>query len=277
MSAGLAFTYSGRDAALLHRVLPHIDYIEITPDIFARRDADGVRLDPDVVAELRELQAERPLIAHGVGLSIGSHDGLSEDYLRLLDHLFTHLDVTWHSEHLGYTTVGGEFLGAMLTLPRDAGTLALVAERIERIQRRFPRPFLIENVAALLPDPPNTLAPAAFLNALTERTGCGLLLDLFNLECDQANLGLDIDAFLDELDLQSVVEIHVACGVEHHGYWLDVHSRLLRPSTLEWLDRVRPRCPDLRAVTYEIMPEAVPFVGAEAIAGQLADLAKRLG
>jgi uncharacterized protein (UPF0276 family) len=141
-------------------------------------------------------------------------------------------------------------------------------------QPRPPLPFLLENVTALLPDPPGEFTPAQFLNSLVARSGCGLLLDIYNLECDAHNFALDIDGFLDELDLRSVTEIHVACGMEHRGYLLDVHSRQLRPSTLALLERVLPRCDSLRAVTYEIMPEAVPVVGVDVIAAELARLAQ---
>ena len=274
MSTALAFTYEGRDAALLQRVLPLVDYLEITPDIFARRGPRSPQLDADVLAELRELQRDKDIIVHGVGLSIGSHDRMSDGYLALLDQLFEHIDPAWHSEHLGYTTVGGEFLGTMLRLPRNAHTLDLVSERVTQIRQRYPMPFLLENVTALLPDPPGEFTPAQFLNALVAQTGCGLLLDIYNLECDAHNFRLDVNRFLDELDLSRVVEIHVACGMEHLGYLLDVHSRRLRASTLALLDRVRRRCVNLRAVTYEVMPEAVPVLGNDAIADQLARLAE---
>jgi uncharacterized protein (UPF0276 family) len=274
MSAALAFTYGGRDAALLQRVLPFVGHIEITPDIFARRGPNGPSLDADVLAELRELQHEKSIIVHGVGLSIGSYDGMSEDYLRLLDQLFEHVDVAWHSEHLGYTRVGDEFLGTMLTLPRKQETLDMVAERVTRITQRYPLPFLLENVAALLPDPDGDVSPAHFLSTLGARTGCGLLLDVYNLECDAHNFGLDIEVFLGELDLARVTEIHVACGMEHRGYLLDVHSRRLRKSTVVLLERVLARCANVRAVTYEIMPEAVPVVGIDMIVSELEQLAR---
>ena len=114
---------------------------------------------------------------------------------------------------------------------RDDGYGTAESKSIGEIQARFELPFLLENIVHLLPDYPGDYADAAFLNELVTRTGCGLLLDVYNLECDAANYGFDIDAFLDELDLEAVGELHVAGGVERDGMQVDVHSRLTEPST----------------------------------------------
>src|SRR5690348_11568194 len=110
----LTTTYEGGDPALLRGVLPHVAYIEITPDAIAEMEDNRARLNPEVVAELKDIAPEVRLIVHGVGLSIGSNDGYSESYIRLLDQLFSEFDIAWHSEHLAYTTVDGENLGTML-------------------------------------------------------------------------------------------------------------------------------------------------------------------
>lgn len=120
-------------------------------------------------------------------------------------------------------------------------------------------------MVGLLPDYPGAYSPAGFLNRLVEATGCGLLLDVYNLRCDEANQGLVIDRFLDELRLEAVVELHVAGGVEYLGFTLDVHSRAPLMSTLELAHQVIARCPNLQLVTYELMEEAVDSLGTPAI------------
>ena len=76
------------------------------------------------------------------------------------------------------------------------------------------------------------LSPAGFLNTLAREAGCGLLLDVYNLQCDEANHGLHLDGFFEELDLAAVGEVHVANGVKRRGFQLDVHSGLTDPSTV---------------------------------------------
>ena len=272
----LGVSYEGRDPALLEQMLPHIDCIEVTPETMAEVRGGEVVLSREVLAELKNIDKEVRIIVHGVSLSIGSHDGWAPTYLRLLDDLLGQVRVAWHSEHLGYTKVGGEHLGIMLAMPRSDEALELICERVSAIQARYGMPFLLENIVRVVPDAPGDYSDAAFLNAITRRTGCGLLLDVYNLECDEHNHGLDVAAFFDALDMSRVREVHVACGVVHNGLMLDVHSRLPRACTVELADEVlMRRATQAEVLVYEFMPEAIPGLGHRAIANALAQLRKR--
>lgn len=265
----LATTYEGRDPTLLETVIPLVDYLEVVPDAIAKSISGSRRLSTGTLSELQALPDRVKIIAHGVGLSIGSYDEFSSDYLLLLDQLHANIDLAWHSEHLGYTTVDGMNLGTMLPLPRTNEALDMVAQRIIEIRQRYDLPFLLENVAHVLPTPGSDYSPAGFLNALVERTGCYLLLDIYNLECDVHNHNLDLDDFLAALNLSAVWELHLANGVEHRGFQLDVHSELTRQSTLDIAHEVVRHAPALRAVTYELLSQAVPVLGYNAIAEEL--------
>ncbi|MGE0826161.1 MAG: DUF692 family multinuclear iron-containing protein [Candidatus Binatia bacterium] len=269
----LATTYAGQDPALLARMLPLVEYIEVTPDSIAMIDHGRVTLHAPTMRELRAIGRDAHIIVHGIGLSLGSHDGYSEQYLHLLEELLGQVEVAWHSEHLGYTMVDGEYLGTMLALPRTEQVLDMLCERIYEIQERYPLPFLIENIVHLLPPYEEGYSSAAFLNALADRTGCGLLLDVYNLECDAYNHAFDIPAFLAELDLQPVREIHVARGVEHKGFLLDVHSRCSHASTLALAQEVIQRGEQPPVLTYELLPQAVPVLGHDTIVEHLNHLA----
>jgi uncharacterized protein (UPF0276 family) len=263
----LGATYEGRDPELLERMLPFVDYIEVTPETIAEFDGDRVSISKEILSELKNLRQSVGFMVHGVGLSIGSHEGWNPTYFRLLDEVLANVEVAWHSEHLGYTKVDGEHLGIMLAMPKTQESLDMLCERVAAIQARYPLPFLLENIVHVIPDSPAPYSDAAFLNALARQTGCGLILDVYNLQCDAHNHGFDISAFLDELDIRHVREMHVACGVEHAGFLLDVHSQLTRPSTIELAQSVLARPADnVKVVTYEFMPEAVPGLGHEAIA-----------
>lgn len=265
----LATTYEGDDVALLERIVPLIDTIEISPDAIARSDAKSACLRPEILDEYAAVAKSVEFIAHGIGLSIGSFDHWEEGYLKLLDELFEHFGLEWHSEHLACTVVAGENVGTMFPLPRTEEVLDLVCERIRLIQERYPVPFLLEHVIHLLPDAPAEFTPAAFLNAITSRTGCGLVLDAYNLECDAFNQGLDIMAFLDELDLGPVRELHLAGGVQHNGFYLDIHSDRTRDRTLALALEIIKRAPGLRVVTFEFLKEAIALLGHDGICNEL--------
>lgn len=261
--------YEGRDPAFVETVLPFADVVEVTPDAIATL-RDGVPVIPEeTIRELAEIGRNARITLHGVGLSIASADTMNEGYFALTDRLMASLDVAWHSEHLGYVTVDGEHLGTMLVPPRTEEALRIVCERVDAIRARYAKPFLLEHVVNLFPDPGGDCTAAGFLNEIVRRTGCGLILDVYNLECDVHNGICEADAFLDELDLDAVREIHVACGVEDRGLRVDVHSRVTRDGTLELLRHVLTMTPNVEAVIFEILGPAVPSVGVEAIAAEL--------
>ena len=267
--AALATTYEGVGSELLERIVPLVDYLEIPPDSIARNQAGRASLRPELMDQIASVSSQVGLIVHGIGLSIGSFDHWNEPYLQLLDEFFSRFTPRWHSEHLGFTTVDGENIGTMLALPRSEEMLDLVCERIQRIQERYRVPFLIEHIIHLLPDAPAEYSEAAFLNAITARTGCGLILDAYNLECDEHNFDFDLCGFLEELNLAPVREVHVAGGFQHQGFQLDIHSQPTADSTLELALDIMGRCPNLEVVTYELLKEAIPNLGHDGICAEL--------
>lgn len=272
----IATTWEGRDSELLARVLPIIDCLEVTTDGLETVVGGRRTLHPSI-AELERAAERVDILFHGVGLSICSHEGMHQPYLDLLDQLFERITPRWHSEHLGYVRVDGRFVGTMLRPPLTHAALDMVCDRVDWLQDRYRVPFLLEHVVAILPDPPGDMDLAQFLNELTRRTGCGLILDVYNLQCDAYNHGLDLDAFLDTLDLSAVREIHTALGQMFGGMMLDAHSLPLREDTIDLARRVIPRCPRLEVITYEILSSAVEEIGIEAVAGEVERLRALFG
>lgn len=271
-NVGLATTYEGRDARLFERILSLVDYVEVPPDSIARATETGNALDPEILAELCNSAGSTKYLIHGVGLSISSAEGYSQSYLRLLDGMFNRLPIAWHSEHIGYTMVGGEHLGTMLPPPRTREVLDLLCERVLEMRRRYPVPFLLEHIVRVVPDCPGDYSEAEFLNALARESGCELIVDAYNLECDRENFGFDVDAFLRELDLSSVREIHLAGGVWHRGFRMDSHSRLTDDATRALANNILSRAPRVGAVTYEYLRQALPILGHDAICDELMTL-----
>ena len=123
----IGVTYEGGDPALLERLMEVADYLEVAPDFIATGTGDDLRIRREILGEWQAAAEEVEIVAHGIGLSIGSASGWNEAYLRLMDELADAVPLRWHSEHLGYTTVDGEPLGTMLSLPRTEEALDLGA------------------------------------------------------------------------------------------------------------------------------------------------------
>lgn len=274
MKYAIGTTYEGKDFGYLQEILPYVKHIEVSPDSISAFNEGRVTVNESSLQHLQWVQenTDADLLLHGVGLSIGSYDGYSKDYINVLEELFNSLAIKWHSEHLAYTMVNGENLGTMLTLPRTDEVITLVCRRIDEIQKKFKVPFLIENVISMLPNPDEQYNEAQFLNKITDLTGCGLILDVYNLQCDEKNFGLNLNEFFEELNLDPVHELHLAGGLydTEYDFQMDIHAHLTADSTIQLAQMITRRQPkNLQNITFEILEEFVHPVGSSKIIAHL--------
>jgi uncharacterized protein len=137
------------------------------------------------------------------------------------------------------------------------------------LNQRYGVPFLLENLTYYLPDLPSEGGrdEVAFLNDFVERSGCGLLFDLYNFHCNALNLGFDAREALSRLRLDRVVQVHVAGGGSHDGFLMDVHSTVVPEPVWELLEWLVPRAPHLAGVSFEMLEEAA--LSPDVVRGQL--------
>ncbi len=83
---------------------------------------------------LEHVAAHRPVVMHGVSLSIGSTDPLDLEYLGQLRSLAERLRPAWVSDHLCWTGVNGVVSHDLLPLPFTQHSLDHVAERVLAVQ-----------------------------------------------------------------------------------------------------------------------------------------------
>ncbi|WP_084617963.1 DUF692 domain-containing protein [Cellvibrio sp. OA-2007] len=283
---GVGINYHWDLHHLIQQNLGLIDYIEVSPDIFCEEILTGqerrFHLDGKKLQDALTLAQSCPVIVHGLGLSIGSASGWNSDYLALIDQYAQRQSFLWHSEHLGFTLAknqdGSEnHAGLLLPMPFTQEALDLLCPRINHLCKRYAVPFLIENTTYYLPQYSNTAESNItvwdeidFLNQLLTHTECGLLLDLYNFYCNAVNFGFDPYAALARLQLERVIEIHVAGGVTHEGFLLDVHSSEVPEPVWQLLEWLLPKLPNLRAITYEVLEQALYVMGEEKIIAQIA-------
>jgi hypothetical protein len=166
-------------------------------------------------------------------------------------------------------------VGFPMPIPYDREGLVCVAERVRQMQEAIPVPFLLENNVYYFEIPEQEMTEPEFLNELCAETGCGLLLDLHNLYTNARNHGFDAEAFLDAINLNSVVEIHIAGGHELEGVWLDSHSGVCPKRVWELLAQVLPRAQNVAGIVFEVFPTWYFELGATRLQGEL-DRARQL-
>ena len=161
------------------------------------------------LAQLRALTEKFALSVHGVGLSIGGEGPLDKDHLARLKKLCDWSQPASFSEHLAWSTHGSEFLNDLLPLPYTQTTLNHVAHHIDQVQDALGRQMLLENPSSYLVFAESDLSETDFLAELTNRTGCGLLLDVNNVFISSTNLGVSPQAYIDAYPTDRVGELHV--------------------------------------------------------------------
>ncbi len=159
---------------------------------------------------LTAIRNDYPLSLHGVGLSIGADGPLNQDHLGRLKVLADRYEPGLMSEHLAWSTHDGIFLNDLLPVPYTTETLTRVCDHIDELQETVGRTILLENPSTYLEFEDSEMSELAFLKAIAERSGCGLLLDLNNVLVSSTNHGFDAEAYVDAFPVEHVGEFHLA-------------------------------------------------------------------
>ena len=220
------------------------------------------------LAVLDEARRQWPVSLHGVGLALGSAAGLDEWHLQRLAALVQRVDPARVSDHASFARAprraSGPVVHASDLLPvafTDAA-LAIMVANVQRVQESIKRPLLVENLSAYLHWADDAIAEPEFFNQLTQRSGCGLLLDVNNLVVNALNDGADEAAavaaacrWIDAVRPTSVGEIHLAGYHDAGDIVIDDHGSRVhapvwqvfrhaaqrlgpRPTLVEWDTRI---------------------------------------
>jgi uncharacterized protein (UPF0276 family) len=241
---------------------PAVDFIEVHSENYFGAGGRDLHV-------LSTLRADYPVSLHGVGLALGSVPELAQAHLDKLARLIERIEPAQVSEHLcwaAYSRKSGPGHAAghwndLLPLPYTDEALDLMAARIEQVQGRLKRRILVENVSSYVEFAGSEYGELEFINALAQRTGCGVLLDLNNLHVNAVNHGIDAYRALQALDPRHVGEIHLAghfkgedCLIDDHGarvadpvwrlyeHYVTRHGAV--PTLIEW-DTAIPALPVL--------------------------------
>ncbi|MGO8902696.1 MAG: DUF692 domain-containing protein [Isosphaeraceae bacterium] len=249
LGVGLGFREPFRSDVLFHR--DRIDFLEITADHYL--DVPDGKLQ-----ELEMLADHFTLIPHGLSLSLGSAEGLDQGYRNQIVDLVRRIDPPWWSEHVAFTRAGGIELGHLAPVPFSREAIDILAANIAEVQELLDTPLILENITYDFRLPGDELDEGAFLAKLTERTGCGLLLDLTNLYTNAMNHGGDPIDLLDQLPLDRVVQLHFVGGHWKQGVLIDSHSQPVPTQVWELMDFVLARAP-VRGAILERDENLPPF------------------
>jgi uncharacterized protein len=174
---------------------------------------------------LERMRERYPLSLHGVGLSLGSADGLRHCHLVQLKALVDRFEPALVSDHLCWGAIGARHLNDLLPLPYTDEALDVVCANVSQAQDFLRRQILVENVSSYLQFSASRIPEWEFVAEVARRTGCGLLLDVNNIYVSAINHGFDPLRYLDAMPAAAVREIHLA-GFDSNGLCLiDTHGK----------------------------------------------------
>lgn len=229
---------------------PRVDWVEAISENFF---SPGGR----PIAVLEKVRRDLPVVLHGVSLSIGATDPLSETYLDALDALAARIEPAWISDHLCWGSHGGRYAHDLWPLPFTEEAIGHVAGRVRRVQERLGRRILLENVSSYAAFRDSEMPEWEFVSEIARRADCGILLDVNNVFVSARNHGFDPLAYLAGVPADRVGQIHLAGHSDRGTHLLDTHDHevpapvwdLYReavrrfgpvPSLVEWDDAIPP-------------------------------------
>jgi uncharacterized protein len=216
-------------------------------------------------APIRCLEAVRrnyPISLHGVGLSLGSAEGLDFVHLDRIRQVAERVEPALMSEHIAWSVSGGNYLADLLPLPMTEEALAVVCRHVDQVQSVLKRKILVENPSTYLQFRHSTIPEWEFMSAVAARTGCGILCDINNIFVSAKNHSWDPSAYVAALPPAAIGEIHLAghsvreladggtLRIDDHGscviddVW-SLYAEALRrfgptPTLIEWDTNVPP-------------------------------------
>ena len=228
----------------------HIDALLASDAVHVDRLKAGEWMDE---SQLAALVAQRPALLHvSGGVLWPRRRRWAAEQARLV----SRVDAPWISVHLdiGWTFLAYRWPGPTPIWPALGKRWAV--RSLRRLRAACPVPMLVENMPRWTRYRPAYVVDPAFVSAVVDESGCGLLLDLAHARVAAHYQGEPVRDYLARLPLDRTIEIHVsgprpapAGGPFTDGRLIDAHEPLQEAdyALLAWvLHRTRPQ-----AVTLE--------------------------
>ena len=198
-----------------------VKWIEVVSENYMPWSGKGFSNSIETLSKVRE---DYPVGLHGVSMNLGSTDPLDSDYLSRLKKLTDRISPFVISDHLSWTGVNGQNLHDLMPLPYTEEALQIISKKIEQAQNILGRLILIENPSSYFEYSSSQVSEPEFINAVLDKTGCGLLLDINNVYVSSVNHGFDPIQYLKQIPKGKIGQIHLAGHSKKNGYLIDTHD-----------------------------------------------------
>src|SRR5260370_24122858 len=160
--AGIGLRFPHHQAVLEER--PRVAWLEVHTENYL---GGGTPL-----AYLDGIRRDSPIALHGVGLSLGSAEGLDLGHLDRVRRTVERLAPALVSEHLSWSIAEGRYLADLLPLAMTEEALDTVCRHVDRTQTWLKRRILVESPSSYLRWRHSTIPEWKVLASLARRHGC---------------------------------------------------------------------------------------------------------
>ncbi len=241
----------------------HQAVLEYPPDVaFMEVHTENYMGGGTPIRCLEAVRRNYPVSLHGVGLSLGSAEGLNPVHLERVRQVAERIEPALMSEHIAWSVSGGAYLADLLPLPMTEEALDVVCRHVDQMQSTLRRKILVENPSTYMQFVHSTIPEWEFMAAVAARTGCGILCDINNIFVSAKNHDWDGSAYVTALPTEAIGEIHLAghsvrqlpdggsLRIDDHASCVSdevwsVYAQALRrfgpiPTLIEWDNNVPP-------------------------------------
>ena len=218
-----------------------------------RLDIDEVRAD---VMRVREAGA--PVLFHPSYINFCGSFANNQAWLEESARHIAAVQSPWFAQDCAYCFVGRDQgysaeLGYFVPPILNRASLERALTRVQEVQRVVPVPVAIE-------PPPmcftlGRMPLLSFFGELSQRADSALLFDIGHLHSYEVASGRSVLDELDQVQLERVIELHVAGGrieqSDGRKVYVDAHERDILPEVWQLLTALLPRLPAVRAVCFE--------------------------
>lgn len=234
---GVGMGFRDKHASHILKNLPKVDWFELLIDNYLSDNVDLRSID-----RLRESYS---MSFHSVGMSIGSLTPFDTTLLSKIRELEQRWNPNLISDHFAWSQAGNSHFHELLPIPFTQEAIEHFVNRIDFLQNFMGRQILMENTSTYLVIPGNEMTEWQFINEVTQRTGCGLLLDINNVYVNAFNHGVSAQEFLHNIDLNNVQEIHLGGYEDRKDYYFDSHSRPVSKAVWQGYQHIMRKIPSI--------------------------------
>ena len=238
--------------------IPHLDHIlERKPVVdWFEIISENYMVDGGMpLVTLDRILEQYRVVQHGVSMYFGSAERLNREHLKRLKSLVKRTKTPWLTDHLCWGSVDGRYTHDLLPMPYTFEAAKLTARKIKQARDFLEVPIAVENVSSYAEFHASEMTEWEFLNEVVERADCGVLLDVNNIYVSSRNHEFDPNDYLNAVDPERVMQIHIAGHSKFEKYILDTHDHPVigpvwklyqkaielcgpTPTLLEWDDRI---------------------------------------